>query len=130
MIPYQDRMDAGRQLGRLLAPRIDGPAIVFGVPRAGVQVARAGRGAARAAMPVLVRKVGLPEQPQVVVGAIDADGSMVFARGGRKRPAAGRDETMARTWRCASSGWREYFGAPDPAAGAARPCRRWWWTTP
>ena len=114
---YQDRIDAGRQLGRLLAPRIDGPAVVFGVPRAGVQVgAQVAEALHAPLMPVLVRKVGLPEQPEVVVGAVDADGSMVFARGGRDAGLLpGETESMGEDVAMRLLRWREYFGAPDPA---------------
>ncbi|WP_373044046.1 phosphoribosyltransferase family protein [Vulgatibacter sp.] len=117
MTRYQDRIDAGRQLGRLLAPRIDGPVIVFGVPRAGVQVAAPVAEYLHAPlMPVLVRKVGLPEQPDVVVGAIDADGSMVFARTGRDSGLLpGETESMGEDVAMRLLRWRQYFGTPDPA---------------
>jgi predicted phosphoribosyltransferase len=117
MTRYQDRIDAGRQLGRLLTPRIDGPAVVFGIPRAGVQVAAQVAAALHAPlMPVLVRKVGLPEQPEVVVGSIDADGSMVFAKGGRDAGLLpGETESMGEDVAMRLLRWREYFGAPDPA---------------
>lgn len=114
---YADRIDAGRKLGRLLAPRIDGPAVVFGVPRAGVQVAAPVAEALHVPlMPILVRKVGLPEQPDVVVGAVDADGAMVFARGGRDAGLLpGETESMGEDVAMRLIRWRETFGAPDPA---------------
>jgi len=117
MTRYQDRVDAGRQLGRLLAPRIDGPAIVFGVPRAGVQVgAQVAEALHAPLMPVLVRKVGLPEQPQVVVGAIDADGALVVPRSARDSGLLpGEIESMGEDVAMRLLRWREYFGAPDPA---------------
>lgn len=117
MARYQDRIDAGRQLGRLLVPRIDGPVVVFGVPRAGVQVAAQVAAALHAPlMPVLVRKVGLPEQREVVVGAVDADGAMVFARGGRDSGLLpGETESLGEDVAFRLLQWRHYFGSPDPA---------------
>lgn len=117
MSRFQDRVDAGRQLGRLLAPRIDGPAVVFGVPRAGVQVgAQVAEALHAPLLPVLVRKVGLPEQPEVVVGAIDADGAMVVPRSARDSGLLpGEIESMGEDVAMRLLRWRDYFGAPDPA---------------
>lgn len=114
---YEDRIDAGRRLGRLLAPRIDGPAVVFGVPRAGVQVAAQVAEVLHVPlMPVLVRKVGLPEQPEVVVGAVDADGAMVFTGTGKDAGLLpGETESMGEDVAIRLLRWRNYFGAPDPA---------------
>lgn len=117
MARYEDRIDAGRQLGKLLAPRIDGPAVVLAIPRAGVQVGGQVSEALHAPMvPLLVRKVGLPEQPEVVVGAIDADGAMVFARGAKDSGLLpGETESMGEDVAMRLRRWREAFGAPDPA---------------
>ncbi|AKU91948.1 phosphoribosyltransferase family protein [Vulgatibacter incomptus] len=114
---YLDRIDAGRRLGKLLAPRIDGPAVVLAVPRGGVQVGAQVAEALHAPMvPLLVRKVGLPEQPEVVVGAIDADGAMVttgLAKDSGLLPA--EMESMGEDVAMRLARWREVFGAPDPA---------------
>lgn len=115
---YFDRVDAGRRLGKLLVPRIDGPAVVLGVPRGGVQVgAQVAKALHAPLVPLLVRKVGLPEQPDVVVGAIDADGAMVTTdrtKDAGLLPAEmeGMGEDVARRL----LGWRESFGSPDPAS--------------
>lgn len=68
-------------------------------------------------VPLLVRKVGLPEQPDVVVGAIDADGAMVTTErtkdvGLLPAEMEGLGEDVARRL----LGWRESFGSPDPAS--------------
>lgn len=114
---YLDRIDAGRQLGKLLAPRIDGPAVILAVPRGGVQVGAQVAEALHAPMiPLLVRKVGLPEQPSVVVGAIDADGAMVttgLAKDTGLLPA--ELESMGEDVAIRLTQWRRSFGAPDPA---------------
>lgn len=115
---YLDRIDAGRRLGKMLAQRIDGPAVILAVPRGGVQVGAQVAEALHAPMiPLLVRKVGLPEQPKVVVGAIDADGAMTFtdlAKDSGLLPA--EMESMGEDVAIRLARWRQVFGAPDPAS--------------
>jgi putative phosphoribosyl transferase len=114
---YADRIDAGRKLGRLLAARIDGPALVLGVPSGGVQVGAAVAQALHAPLlPLLVRKVGLPEQPQVVVGAIDADGALVRAGGGDPGLMPAELEIIAEDVGIQLRQWKRVFGSPDPAS--------------
>ncbi len=75
---WLDRSEAGIQLGEELASRGFGEirdAIVLGVPRGGVEVAR--RVADRLNLPldlVVVRKIGSPGAPEFAAGAVDADG--------------------------------------------------------
>lgn len=114
---YFDRVEAGRRLAEIVAPRLDGPAVVLAVPRGGVQVgAQVAKALHAPLLPLLVRKVGLPEQPSVVVGAIDADGAMVMDELApdlgllpAEMEAIGEDVSR-RLLR-----WRESFGSPDPA---------------
>lgn len=115
---YFDRVEAGRRLAERLAPRLDGPSVVLAVPRGGVQVgAQVAKALHAPLLPLLVRKVGLPEQPEVVVGAIDADGAMVVERdppdvGLLPAEMEGIGEDVSRRL----LRWRESFGSPDPAA--------------
>ncbi len=85
---FQDRVDAGRQLGELLARELiddpaapDGPApVILGLPRGGVPVAR--EVAARLGAPldiILVRKLGVPSQPELGFGAIGEDDVRVLS---------------------------------------------------
>jgi len=118
MTRYLDRIDAGRRLGVLLAPRIDGPAVILAVPRGGVQVGAPVAEALHAPMlPLLVRKVGLPEQPKVVVGAIDADGAMVITEDAKDCGLLPAEmESMGEDVAIRLTNWRRTFGAPDPAS--------------
>jgi putative phosphoribosyl transferase len=115
---YEDRIDAGRRLGRLVAARIDGPSVVLAIPRAGVQVGAFVAAALHAPLvPLLVRKVGLPEQPETVVGAIDADGALVARRGaGELGLLPAELEGLGEVVAARLQEWRALFGAPDPAA--------------
>jgi predicted phosphoribosyltransferase len=76
---YEDRADAGRALAAALAAwRGAANAIVLGLPRGGVPVAY--EIAAALGLPLdvlLVRKLGLPAQPELAMGAIASGGALV-----------------------------------------------------
>jgi putative phosphoribosyl transferase len=78
-MPFLDRADAGRRLASLLAglPTIERGAgsVVVGLPRGGIPVAYEIARALDAPLDViLVRKIGLPAQPELAMGAIGEDG--------------------------------------------------------
>jgi len=77
---YADRREAGRQLAALLAEyagRSD--VIVLALPRGGVPVAKEIANALHAPLDVLVvRKLGVPWQPELAAGAIAPGGVVVF----------------------------------------------------
>ena len=73
--PFRDRSDAGRQLGAALATRPTHPEVVLAIPRGGVPVAYEVARTLDAPLDiVLVRKLGLPAQPEVAMGAIGEGG--------------------------------------------------------
>jgi putative phosphoribosyl transferase len=78
---FADRRDAGRALAEALRPRLGesaGPVLVLGLPRGGVVVAAEVAAAFGAPLDVLVvRKLGLPWQPELAMGAIAAVGDVV-----------------------------------------------------
>jgi putative phosphoribosyl transferase len=81
-MPFLDRADAGRRLASLLAglPTIERGAgsVVVGLPRGGIPVAYQIARALDAPLDViLVRKIGLPAQPELAMGAIGEDGVRV-----------------------------------------------------
>ncbi|HEV7215507.1 MAG TPA: phosphoribosyltransferase family protein [Chloroflexota bacterium] len=77
---FQNRAAAGQALGQRLMPyagRSD--VLVLAVPRGGVPVAYAVAGALDAALDVfLVRKLGLPAEPELAMGAIASGGVSVL----------------------------------------------------
>jgi putative phosphoribosyl transferase len=76
---YADRADAGRKLGSALRRRVPGDAVVLGLPRGGVPVAA--EVAERLGLPLdvlVVRKLGLPQQPELALGAVGEDGVRVI----------------------------------------------------
>ncbi|EKT76670.1 putative phosphoribosyltransferase [Rhodococcus opacus M213] len=78
-MPFLDRRDAGRRLaGRLQAFR-DENTVVLGLPRGGVPVAYEVARALDAPLDVIVvRKLGVPYQPEFAFGAIGEDGVRVL----------------------------------------------------
>ena len=76
---YADREDAGRQLAVALEPVLTGSRpLVLGLPRGGVPVAAVVADAFDAALDVvMVRKVGVPEFPELAMGAIASIGGSV-----------------------------------------------------
>jgi putative phosphoribosyl transferase len=76
---FRDRADAGRQLATLLADLSGQPAVVLGLPRGGVPVAREVAAALGAPLDVLVvRKLGVPFQPELAMGAVGEDAVQVI----------------------------------------------------
>jgi putative phosphoribosyl transferase len=76
----RDRHDAGERLGEALREYAGRPdVIVLGLPRGGVPVAAVVARALRAPLDVLpVRKLGLPGQPEMAMGAIASGGAQVL----------------------------------------------------
>lgn len=79
---FRDREDAGRRLAtRLLSFRAAHP-LVLGLPRGGVPVAFEVARALSAPLDVwVVRKIGIPSQPEIAMGAI-AEGGEVYLDAG------------------------------------------------
>lgn len=77
---FADRRDAGRQLARRLSPVVgDEDTVVLALPRGGVPVAGEVAEELGAALDVmLVRKVGVPWQPELALGAVASGGVTVF----------------------------------------------------
>lgn len=79
-MPFHDRKDAGEQLARALQKfRKDGPVVIV-LPRGGVPVGVEVARALDAPLELLiVRKIGVPRQPELAMGAIvDGDEPVVF----------------------------------------------------
>ncbi|MDP9430683.1 MAG: phosphoribosyltransferase [Actinomycetota bacterium] len=71
--PFTDRTEAGRALAARLAGHAAPDLVVLGLPRGGVVVAAEVAGALGATLDVVVvRKVGVPWQPELAMGAIAA----------------------------------------------------------
>lgn len=80
MTRFADRGDAGRALAAELERFRDRPGlVVLGLPRGGVPVAREVAAALRAPLDVfVVRKLGVPGQPELAFGAVASGGVRVL----------------------------------------------------
>jgi putative phosphoribosyl transferase len=75
---FADRVEAGRRLARELEHLADEHPVVVGLPRGGVPVAAEVAVELGAPLDViLVRKVGVPYQPELAMGAVGEDGVTV-----------------------------------------------------
>lgn len=77
---WRDRRDAGEQLGAAVQEQLGdvGDVLVLGLPRGGVAVAALVAEAVGGELDVLVvRKVGVPWQPELALGAVTASGHRV-----------------------------------------------------
>ncbi len=78
---FRDRVDAGRQLGRALLHYSDAKPIVLALPRGGVTVAAEVASALHAQLDILlVRKIGVPMQPELALGAVVDGGEPIIVR--------------------------------------------------
>ncbi|MEW2495677.1 phosphoribosyltransferase family protein [Streptomyces nodosus] len=76
---FMDRLEAGRLLGERLCHLRDEDVVVLGLPRGGVPVAAEVAEALGAPLDVcLVRKLGVPYQPELGMGALGEDGVRVI----------------------------------------------------
>ena len=78
---FANRDDAGRQLARRLEHLRGQPVVVLGLPRGGVPVAAQIAAALGAPLDVIVvRKIGVPFQPELAMGAVGEHGVAVTDR--------------------------------------------------
>ena len=76
---FSDRVDAGRQLAARLGHLRGDQVVVLGLPRGGVPVAAEVAAALGAPLDVIVvRKLGVPLQPELGMGAVGEDGVKVI----------------------------------------------------
>jgi predicted phosphoribosyltransferase len=70
-MPFSNRVDAGRQLAKALASYKNQKPVVLALPRGGVPVAAEIAAALDAPLDlILVRKIGVPFQPELAMGAV------------------------------------------------------------
>ncbi|MEV6066653.1 phosphoribosyltransferase family protein [Nocardia sp. NPDC052001] len=78
---FEDRADAGRRLGERLRILRGADIVVLGLPRGGVPVAFEIARRLQAPLDVIVvRKLGVPHQPELAFGAVGEDGARVINR--------------------------------------------------
>jgi putative phosphoribosyl transferase len=92
-MPFKDRLDAGCKLAAALAKYKDQKPVVLALPRGGVPVAAEVAVALNAPLDlVLVRKIGVPFQPELAMGAVVDGGAPIVVRNEDVIRLAGIDE--------------------------------------
>lgn len=99
---FKDRSEAGRQLAAALSGYREARPVVLALPRGGLPVAKPVAEALHAPLDlVLVRKIGVPMQPELAMGAI-VDGP---------KPLVVRNEDVIRSTGVTESGFRSVMAA-------------------
>ena len=80
-MPFRDRSDAGRRLAKALAAyKLEKP-VILALPRGGVPVAAEVAAVLNAPLDlILVRKIGVPMQPELAIGAVVDGGQPIIVR--------------------------------------------------
>ena len=92
-MPFKNRTDAGRRLAKALTRYKSLRPVVLALPRGGVLVAAEVAAALEAPLDlVLVRKVGVPNQPELAMGAVTDGAQPMVVRNGEIIEACGVSE--------------------------------------
>lgn len=93
-MPFRDRSEAGRKLAAALASYKDQQPVILALPRGGVPVAAEVAAALGAPLDlILVRKIGLPSEPELAMGAVVDGGAPLIVRNEDVIALAGVDES-------------------------------------
>jgi predicted phosphoribosyltransferase len=93
-MPFRDRSEAGRKLAAALAGYKDQGPVVLALPRGGVPVAAEVARALEAPIDlILVRKVGVPFQPELAMGAVVDGAAPIIVRNEDVIALAGIEES-------------------------------------
>jgi len=91
---FKDRTEAGRKLAKALAAYKDQHPVILALPRGGVPVAAEVAATLHAPLDlILVRKIGVPIQPELAMGAVVDGGAPIIVRNEDVIRLAGIDET-------------------------------------
>ena len=97
-MPFADRAEAGRKLAAALAAYKDKESVVLALPRGGVPVAAEVATALGAPLDlILVRKIGVPYQPELAMGAVVDGAAPIVVRNEDVIAEAGIDEAAFKT---------------------------------
>jgi len=93
-MPFKNRMDAGRKLAQALLSYKDQHPVLLALPRGGVPVAAEVAAALRAPLDlIIVRKIGVPTQPELAMGAVVNGSAPIVVRNYDVIQLAGVDES-------------------------------------
>ncbi len=91
---FENRLEAGRRLAHALASYKDEHPVILALPRGGVPVAAEVAAALKAPLDlILVRKIGVPVQPELAMGAVVDGGAPIVVRNEDVIRLSGIDES-------------------------------------
>jgi predicted phosphoribosyltransferase len=94
-MPFKNRSEAGQKLARALSNYKDQHPVILALPRGGVPVAAEVAAVLDAPLDlILVRKIGVPFQPELAMGAVVDGGAPIIVRNEDVVQSAGIDETQ------------------------------------
>jgi putative phosphoribosyl transferase len=94
-MPFKNRSEAGQKLARALSHYKDQHPVILALPRGGVPVAAEVAAALDAPLDlILVRKIGVPFQPELAMGAVVDGGAPIIVRNEDVIQSAGIDEAQ------------------------------------
>jgi predicted phosphoribosyltransferase len=94
-MPFKNRSEAGQKLARALSNYKDQHPVILALPRGGVPVAAEVAATLNAPLDlILVRKIGVPFQPELAMGAVVDGGAPIIVRNEDVVQSAGIDETQ------------------------------------
>jgi predicted phosphoribosyltransferase len=97
-MPFRNRSDAGQKLAKALTKYKDQQPVVLALPRGGVPVASEVAAALKAPLDLtLVRKIGVPMQPELAMGAVVDGGTPTIVRNDDVIRLVGVDESEFRS---------------------------------
>ena len=95
---FKDRTEAGRKLAKALAAYKDQHPVILALPRGGVPVAAEVAATLHAPLDlILVRKIGVPIQPELAMGAVVDGGAPIIVRNEDVIKLADIDEAAFKT---------------------------------
>jgi len=117
---FADRDDAGRRLAARLGHLRGEPVVVLGLPRGGVPVAfQVARALGAPLDVIIVRKLGVPFQPELGMGAVGEDGVRVLNPAIVHAAGVSDNEVAAVPGARAGRGGSPRCALPGPAAAPA-----------
>ena len=97
-MPFKDRSEAGQKLALVLSKYKDQQPVILALPRGGVPVAAEVASALNAPLDlILVRKIGVPFEPELAMGAVVDGGAPIIVRNEDVIRSAGIDESQFKT---------------------------------
>jgi putative phosphoribosyl transferase len=94
-MPFKDRSDVGHELAKMLTGYQSQQPAILALPRGGVPVAAAVALALKAPLDlILVRKIGVPFEPELAMGAVVDGGAPIIVRNEEVIKLAGIDDSQ------------------------------------